>query len=262
MRAKKLAVALVITSTLAVAAVWLSVGESLVFDPSEYYVLSLGGAPIDIAGLRLAAQTDGFTIVDYAGDTFVASVGELPTADPLDLLLASDRLLVVDGDRFLLRVRGEPSTYTVRPSAAGLELVFSPAIVQEFDDVVAVLLDLQRFGIIGNEVDLGFSAYTKNALKGPAPPAGAMIESDLYGLTVAEDWHAFAAFKGLSVVGLRVDVVAEKLPGIALPSNVLAYVASESESLARLLLPIEQLVPLSLSGSVGLLRQAYEPVAP
>jgi len=262
MKTRNLVAALIVTSVLAGASVLLGVGESLTFSPSEYYILSLGGVSVDVAGLTQAAEAEGFTLIEYQGNTAVARIGDQPTTESVDSLLTRSQLLIVDGDRFLLRVAGQTSSYTVRPSADGLDLVFSPTAEQTLDDVVAILLDLQGLGIIGNEVDLGFEAYAKDAQKGPAPPAGAMIESDLYWLTVAEDWHAFAGAKGLNLVGLRVEIVAEKLPGSEIPTEFASYVTGESDSLARLLLPIERLVELATSGDVGLLRQAYEPVAP
>ncbi len=262
MRTRNLVTVLIVTSVLAGAVVWIGLGESLTFDPSEYYILSIGEVPVDIDGLVQAATTEEYTIIEYDGDTFVARVGDRISTESIETLLSSDRLLIVDADRFLLRTVEESSTYTVRPSATGLKLLFSPAAEQSLDAFADILEKLQEFGIIGSEVQLEFEAYAKDAVKGPAPPAEAMIESDLYWLTVAEDWHAFAASKGLSLVGLRVEVVVEKLPGEEIPAEYADYVSSESESLARLLLPIDRLVELACSENVGLLRQAYEPVAP
>jgi len=56
--------------------------------------------------------------------------------------------------------------------------------------------------------------------------------------------------------------VAEKLPGAALASTFSTYVTEETESLARLLLPIERLIALADSASVGYVRTAYQPAVP
>lgn len=262
MRVRNVVVALVVSSILVGAVVWLTAGDTLPFKQTEYYIFPLGGTLIDLESLSASAKADEYTVIRYDGNSVVAYAGESLATEPVDVLLASGRLLIVDAGRFLLRVSGEAVTYAVRPSSVGLELVFSPHEDLSIDAVVAVLQDLQQLGIIGDEVDFGFQSFAKDDLKGPAPPAGARIESDLYWLAVAEDWHAFAAFKSLTLVGLRVEVVAEKLPGSGIPVEYAGYVTSESESLARLLLPIDQLVSLATSGSVGLVRQAYEPVAP
>ena len=263
MRTKNLVVALVVASILAGAAVWLGTGEALSFSPSNYYVFPLGGGLVDTESLSLTAQTEGYAVVRYDGSSVVAYTGDQLSTQPVDVILASDRLLVVDGTRSLLRVSGESFTYAVRPSSVGLELVFSPYEEQTLDGVFSVLVALEQLGIIGTEADVGFfDTFEKDTLKGPPTPAGARIESDLFGLTVAEDWHAFAAAKGLSLVGLRVEVVVELLPGNSIPAEYAGFVASESESLARLLLPIDQLVRLATSEGIGLVRQAYQPVAP
>jgi len=263
MRTKNLVVALVVSSILAGAAVWLGTGEALSFSQDNYYVFPLGGTSVDVESLSLAAQAEGYVVVRYDGNSVAAYAGDQISIEPVDALLASDQLLVVDGGRFLLRVAGEAFTYAVRPSSLGLELVLSPHEAQTMEGVFSVLVALEQLGVIGTEADFGFfETFQRDALKGPPAPAGARIESDLFGLTVAEDWHAFAAAKGLSLVGLRVEAVVELLPGNSIPAEYADYVTSESESLVRLLLPIGQLVSLATSESVGLVRQAYQPTAP
>lgn len=263
MRTKNLVVALVVSSILAGAVVWLGIGEALSYSQSNYYVFPLEGTLVDIESLSHAAQAEGYVVVQYDGNSVVAYAGDQLSTQPVDVLLASDRLLVADGTRFLLRVVGEAFTYAVRPSSVGLELVFSPHEEQAMEGVFSVLIALEQLGVIGSEADFGFfETFLKDALKGHPAPAGARIESDLFGLMIAEDWHTFAAAKGISLVGLRVEVVVELLPGSSIPTEYAAYVTSESESLAGLLLPIDQLVSLATSEGVGLVRQAYQPIAP
>jgi len=262
MRPKKLIVVLVASSLLIGTAVWMGTGEEVQFKQTDYYIFSLGEAAVDLEALSGVVEAEGYTVIRYEGDDVEARVGGLPATDPVDALLARDRLLVIDSSRFLLRVVGESYAYAVRPGPSGLELVFSPRTDQAMDAVLSVLLDLQRLGAIGGEVDFAFRSFAKGALKGPEPPAGARIESDLYWLTVAEDWHVFAAVHGLSLVGLRVEVAAELLPEADLPEAFAGYVVGESASLVRLDLPIDLLISLASSEGVSLVRKPYEPVAP
>jgi hypothetical protein len=70
------------------------------------------------------------------------------------------------------------------------------------------------------------------------------------------------AAKGLALLGLDVDVVAEKLPGGTLYAALAACVVSESRQAAELILPIEQRMALAKSNAVGVVRLPYAPVAP
>lgn len=257
-------VAAVAASALIISLVVLfGVGEDLMFSRSNYYIFRVGGAVTDLDSLRQAAQADGFAVIQYDGPSVVAFEGSQLASVPIEALLASPKLLVVDGSRFLLRVSGDLATYAVRSSSGGgLELVFSPSQDQDLDGVLAALLDLEGIGVLSSDVDFGFQEFAKDSLKGPETPAGARLDSDLYWLTVAEDWHAFASAKGLSLVGLGVRVVAEILPGSALPSEYSSYVSSASASLAELLIPIDLLVPLASSDGIGFVRPPYVPVIP
>ena len=70
------------------------------------------------------------------------------------------------------------------------------------------------------------------------------------------------AAKGLALLGLDVDVVAEKLPGGTLSAALAAYAVSESRQVAELILPIEQRMALAQSNAVGVVRLPYVLVAP
>lgn len=238
-------------------------GDLSGFSATEYYILSLGELSANVESVVDAAQTDGFTVIRYDGDTATAYRGRSETTEPLPELIKSDKLLIVDNGRIYLRVKEQAYTYTLRPSASGYELVIDPEeALPIVETLTGVLNGLQGMGLVGTEVDLGFEAFDKSAVKGPTPPEGAMIDSDLYWLTVAEDWFAFAAAKGLSLTGLRVEVVAEKLPGGTIPSEFSAYITGETDTAAKLLLPIDSLVRLAESAGVGLVRPPYRPAAP
>ena len=225
------------------------------FAQSHYYILSLGELSAELSAVVQSAQSEGFSLVQFDD----AGIGGIELGAVLD----APKSLVVDGTRFHLRETLEGYAYTVRPSSEGYELVINPSQDVVVNDVLAaVLMDLQGLGILGSEVNLAFSSYAKADLKGPAPPAGVLIESTLYGLVVANDWFAFSEANALTQVGLRVEIVAEKLPGGVLPSNFSSHVIEESESLVKLLLPIDELLALAQSASIGYVRIAYQPAVP
>lgn len=131
------------------------------------------------------------------------------------------------------------------------------------DALTSVIAELQAFGLFVTEFNLlDDSGFPKDALKGPAPPQGARMDSDLYWLTVAEDWFAFAAQKALSLTGLRVEVFAETFPTEQVPAEFGEYVVDETEQGAKLLLPVDRLVALASSDSIGYVRQLYRPAVP
>jgi len=222
--------------------------------PTHYYIFSLGEMSVDLATLAGTTQSGGYVVVRF--------VDNEPDGD-LAVALSAPAFLLIDNDRFTLRQTEEAYTFTVRPSANGYELVVNPAEELVLADVLgSILLSLQEIGIVGNDVNLEYTAFSKADLKGPAAPEGVFLESTLYGLMVAEDWFAYASMHGLTVVGLRVEVVAEKLPGAVLESSFSAYTLEETESLAKLLLPIDRLIALASSASVGYVRTAYQPAVP
>ena len=234
------------------------------FVQTHYYLLSMGQVLVDVDMLVQSLQAQDFTIVTYDGD--VASVyrgSELAADVSVQGALADDALLVVDGDRFYLRAAEAEFTYAVRPAGSGYELVVSPSQdIASFDALTSILMSLQEIGVLGNSVDLEYAAFAKNDLKGPAPPEGASIDSNLYRLVVAGDWFAFAAANALALTGLRIDIVAEILPGGSLPDAFSAYVAEQTDQLAELLVPIDALVSLASAESIGYVRPPYQPAAP
>jgi len=151
----------------------------------------------------------------------------------------------------------------VRPGDGGYTLIIFPhRDLPQGETIFSLLGTLQKLGVIGAEVAMeGFRSFEKDAEKGPEPPAEAAIDSDLYGLTVAADWFSFASSLGLTRVGLRVEVVAEKLPGGAIPEEFQPYIipGSETDQLAKLLLPIHRLVDLARSSFIGYVRPPYQP---
>jgi hypothetical protein len=224
------------------------------FSPSHYYILALGGVSMDLPSLAQATQSSGYSVVQFDGN--------VPDGD-LEAALEAPSMLLIDAGRFYLRQIDSAYTFAVRPSDTGYELVVSPNEQLPITDVLgSILLSLQGIGILGNDVNLDYSAYSKADLKGPASPEGVYIDSTLYGLTVSEDWFDYATAHALTMVGLRIEVVAEILPGHALDSAFSPYMTEETSTLAKLLLPIDELLALATSESVGYVRTAYQPAVP
>ncbi|MCK4570316.1 hypothetical protein KAT84_00050 [Candidatus Bipolaricaulota bacterium] len=233
------------------------------FSSTHYYILSLGEMSIDLSILTETAQSAGYSIIQYDGDSASAYQGSEAAAIDVETALADDSVLLIDSSRFYLREIGETYTFTVRPAETGYELVINPSQELSINETLAsILMGLQQIGILGNEVNLEFASFAKADLKGPAAPAGVFIDSTLYGLTVAEDWFAFAIAKGLTQVGLRVEIVAEKVPGGVLAAEFTDYIVGETDSLVKLLLPIDELLTLAKSTSIGYVRLAYQPSVP
>lgn len=237
------------------------VGANAEFLQTHYYLTPIGPVSLSVASLIQTAQTHGFTVIVRSGEEADAYRGSEPTQEPKETLLEADLLLYVDDGRFLLRVKGEDLNYEVRPAEDGYALVLIPhRDLAMGETLMSVVGSLQEMGILGAEVEMGApTPFQKEAEKGPAPPAGVAIDSSLYALTVAADWFSYATSKGLTRVGLRVEVVAEKLPGGAISERFQPYIVSETDQLAKLLLPIHQLVDLARSSAIGYVRPPYRP---
>jgi len=260
MRLKRsVAMALAVLALLQFAS-WAQVTE---FEPSCYYILSLGSTVVDVDSLIQTAHASAFSVAFYTGSAYDIYWGGMPIEVAFDEVLADPRVLVVDGDRFHLHAVGDAYSYTVRPDEAGYELVIAPAArIPIVDTLQTVLLSLQDLGIVGTNLSMDFRSFDKLSIKGPPPPQGAAIDSVLYDLVIAEDWFAEAAANGITMAGLRAEVVAEKIPGAQIPQEFTLYVVSETENVAKLLMPIEQLVLLARSGGIGYVRLPYHPTVP
>jgi len=235
-------------------------GNDAGFLATNYYLISIGTVDVPIASLIQTAQSTGYTVIVRSGAEVTSYRGDQPTDEDEAVLLDCDRLLYVDNGLYLLRVRGDDYDYTVRPGRDGTyTLVIVPHRDLPLDTLTDVLAALQGMGVIGSEADMEFTAYPQQAEKSPAPPAGAAIDSRLYAVEIAPDWFSAAAAAGLTRVGLRVEVVAEKLPGGTIPEDFREYIETETDSLAKLLLPISRLVELAQSPGIGYLRPPYRP---
>jgi hypothetical protein len=254
---------LALVATLAVAAA----GGAVTLDPQTYYCFSVGNLAVGIQTLSVAAAEGGFDVLAYSDNTVSVLHGtQTASGNVQQILLSSAHLLVVDGDRFYLRVNGATISYAIRPANSGLELIVSPkAEIDLVEALTSVLVELQDVGIVGMDLDLdGYRAVTRNALKGPAAPPdlAAKLDYVLYELGIAEDWFTYASQKGLALLGLHIEVVVEKVPGGTLPAAFSADVLSQTSTVASLVVPVDQLASLARSIGVGYVRLPYVPVAP
>jgi len=251
-----------------IAALGMSIASSAVtLDSQSYYSFNIGALAVSVQTLSAAAATMDFAVLAYSDNS--VSILHTPSTgldNVQDMLLHAERLLVVDGDRFYLRATNPMLTYAIRAVDGGLELVASPrSSVDLVDALTSILVELQDLGIAGIDIDLdGYRSVARNPWKGPAEPQDLAVKLDyaLYGLTVSEDWFAYAHEKGIALLGLRLEVVVEKIPNETLPTGFRTSITSETTALASLVVPVDQLVPLARSAGVGFVRLPYVPVAP
>ncbi len=239
-------------------------GSPSVLSPALYYLFPAEGVEADIQTLSETACAAGYVVITFSGETVNAVRGTETAQGDLNALLAEDHVLVLDGDRFLLHAALSGVSYTLRPAAGAMELVVSAAEeTPTLEALAAIIADLQALGIPAMNIDLASSqSFSATSLKGPAVPPGIALDSTLYDLVVAADWFAYAASKGIRLSGLRIEVVMEKVAGSAFPSAFVPFLISETDRLAKLILPIDQLLPLAKDSAVGSVRLPLQPVAP
>ena len=235
--------------------------EEVLFAPGNYYLISIGAvASGEVASLVQTGQQKGFTVIVLSDAGMSAYRGLEETQEPEPELSTAPSLLYVDDESFLLRVLGQEFDYEVRPGECGYDLALIPHKGMTAMDLVNdVLTPLQEMGVIGTEVDMEYKTFVLNPEKSEAPPEGVAIDSDLYNLMIAPDWLAAATELNLARSGLRVSVIAEKVPGGAVPEQFTPYVVSQTDTLAKLLLPIEDLVRLASDSGIGYVRPPYQP---
>ncbi len=235
-------------------------GPQMDLAANQYYVTSLGQPAIPLVTLTQKAQSSGYTTILRHGDDVVSFYGTERTDQTEAVLLGTSPLLYVDGEFILLRVIGPDYDYAVRPGAAGYELLVIPhRDLALGEPLLSILTELQRLGIVGGNLNLAFTAFPKSPVKTPPAPQGGRLDSLLYGLALSEDWFSYTANNGLARTGLRVEVVAEKVPGGTIPEAYKPYVTEETAQLAKLLVPIHLLVDLASSASVNYVRPPYQP---
>jgi len=171
--------------------------------------------------------------------------------------------LYVDGNLFLIRTDGAAYKLIVRPKdEVSLEIIIAPkqdiTAKEAEDSIVAKLLQL---GVICKckPISLAFEplVFPQEKL---APPEGVKIDSLLYKLTQAPDWHEFAETNGFELYGLRVKVIIELVsPEEKLQGDYKLIVEATSDSLIRARVLINELVILAKDPAVKFVRLPYKP---
>jgi hypothetical protein len=256
------AAAVVFSLVSALAAVGVTACSQADLVATQYYVSPLlGVAAIPLVTVTERAQSSGYATILRHGADVVAFRGGKRTDETEETLLGASSLLYVDGEFVLVRVTGPDLDYVVRPGELGYDLLLIPhhdlALGQSLPPV---LTELQRLGVLGAGLNLAFTPFPQAPEKTPPAPQGARLDSLLYGLVLSDDWFSYSTKTGLARVGLRVEVVAEKVAGATLPEAYRTYVTEETEQLAKLLLPIHLLVGLASTEGVSYVRPPYQPV--
>lgn len=168
--------------------------------------------------------------------------------------------LYLDEDLFLVRLDEERYRLSVRPSAQNkghYEVIVGVKVQSELEELRGEALNwLQKLGIV-QTASLSLAEFPVE--KKPQPPEGVRLDSLLYALTQAPDWHDFARERGLPLQGIRIKVIVE----LATPEAVLQgyHLIEEARSTERMrvLVPVSELIRLAKDPAVEFVRLPYEP---
>lgn len=171
-------------------------------------------------------------------------------------LLSSERFLIYDPPYFLLSVQTDSGRAILRGEGTRAQLivgggtdVLSPPPQGFFD-----LLD--ELGLTPQTETIELQVY-EVPLKLPRVPEGSALDPVLWALVGHPDWLGFARDYGLELHGLRVRVVVEKEGELA--TKFEPYIASSSDGMAELLIPIPLLPELGQDPAAVSVRPPYVP---
>lgn len=171
--------------------------------------------------------------------------------------------LYVDGNLFLIRIDEVAYKLITRPKdEANLEIIIAPkqdiTTKEAEEQIIAKLLQL---GVICSCKPLALAfeplLFPQEKL---APPEGVKIDSLLYKLTLAPDWHEFAETNGFELFGLRVKIIIELVsPEEKLQGDYKLILEARSDSLIRARVLVNELVNLAKDPAVKFVRLPYKP---
>lgn len=168
--------------------------------------------------------------------------------------------LYLDGELFLVRLDEELYRLAIRPSAelsGSYEVVVSPKGSMDRSAVERAGQSwLQELGIV-QTAPLEFVELTPQ--EKPQVPAGARLDSLLYALAIAPDWHDFARARGISLLGLRIRVIIELVNPQVVPQGYHLLEEARAQELMRVLVPVSELIRLARDPAVKFIRLPYEP---
>lgn len=168
--------------------------------------------------------------------------------------------LYLDGGLFLVRLDEANYRMVVRPSPGArgsYEVIFGPKGQMEPQAIEAEALSwLQKLGIV-QTASLEFTEMVPQ--EKPQPPEGVRLDSLLYALTLAPDWHDFARERGFSLSGLRLKVIIELASPASEPQGYYLLVEARTPELVRAQVPVSELARLAADPAVKFVRLPYEP---
>ncbi|HIC95527.1 TPA: hypothetical protein EYP12_02735 [Candidatus Bipolaricaulota bacterium] len=172
--------------------------------------------------------------------------------------------LYLDSDLFLVRLDEEGYRMGIRRSAevrGAYEVIFTPKREMPLQAIETEALGwLQRLGIVQAQAQTASLEFAELVpQEKPRPPEGVRLDSLLYALTLAPDWHEFARARGFTLFGLRIKVIVELYDPQVLPQGYYLLVEARSQDLMRVQVPVSELIRLSSDPTVKFVRLPYEP---
>lgn len=265
-----LAMALLVVGLPRMTLLWATVGGS---DSSQLLAGQSYRAPLpptatEIVRVVEAAQNLDYWIRIQQGLDVTYLKGKTPCAscDPTqEALFFQTPQLYVDGALYWIRLDEPKFRLNLRPAAEGqnaaapYELIVSPKVDLGGEDLLALLTELAPFGVAPTQSSaLSFEVMAVPSK--PRPPAGARLDSILYGLMIAPDWRDYAAAHGVELSGLRARVIVELTTPGAIPQGAAdLLIEARSDSTLRALVPIHQLLSLARDPVVSLVRLPSRP---
>ena len=168
--------------------------------------------------------------------------------------------LYLDSALFLVRLDEELYRMVIRPSAelnGSYEVVVSPKGSMDRSAVERAGQSwLQELGIV-QTAPLEFVELAPQ--EKPQVPAGVRLDSLLYALAIAPDWHNFARARGISLLGLRIRVIVELVNPQVVPQGYHLLEEARAQELMRVLVPVSELIRLARDPAVKFIRLPYEP---
>jgi hypothetical protein len=248
---------------------WATVGgsESSQLLAGQSYRALLPSSATDIGQLVLTAQNLDYwiRIQQGLGVTYLKGKTLCTACDPSqEARFFQPPQLYVDGALYWIRLDEAKFRLNLRPAAAAqsstssYELIVSPKVDLGSQDLSALLTELAPFGVAPTQTSsLSFEVLAVPSK--PQPPAGARLDSTLYGLMVAPDWYDYAAAHGIDLSGLRARVIIELVTPRTLPQLPNLLVEARSDNLIRALVPIQQLLTLADDPAVAFVRLPNKP---
>lgn len=211
------------------------------------------------------AQALGWWVRMQTGEeiTYFNGLARCEACDPnLEAQFYQMPQLTVDGADFMARLDTEAFRLNLRPqsgSTQAYELVVmmhqtlgATVVAQQAQQALAALGVALGEGVAFEPLSVAQNGKT-------LVPNGVHLEETLYRLALAPDWPDFAQLRGLTLSGLRVEVIVELAEGQALPGNFDLIVEQTSGQLARVQVRISDLVALAQAPGVVEVRPPLSP---